>query len=234
MNIGNDINLTVWEFGGEVPQKFDDHINRSIPGYEDGHELICQLSNFFIRNKSTVYEIGCSTGTLSLKLSEYNKYKKDIEVIGIDIEPEMIKIANSKLQDVDNVKFINDNVLDIELKQSDLIVCYYTLQFINPAKRQDLLDKLYQSLNPNGALILFEKVRASDAKFQDIMTSLYLEYKLSQGYTADEVLAKMRSLKGILDPMTEQENINMLTTAGFNNIETVAKHICFTGFLAIK
>ncbi|NDK05551.1 Methyltransferase [Leptospira kirschneri serovar Mozdok] len=82
--------------------------------------------------------------------------------------------------------------------------------------------------------MLFEKVRASDARFQDMMTSLYNDYKLEQGFSTDEVISKARSLKGVLEPFSTQGNIDLMKRAGFVDIMTVMKYICFEGFLAIK
>ena len=81
---------------------------------------------------------------------------------------------------------------------------------------------------------MFEKVRASDARFQDIMTSLYNEYKLTQDYSVESIFAKTRSLKGVLEPFSTQGNLDMLKRAGFVDINTIQKYICFEGFLAIK
>ncbi len=82
--------------------------------------------------------------------------------------------------------------------------------------------------------MFFEKVRANDARFQDITTSLYNEYKLDQGYSAEEILFKTRSLKGILEPFSTQGNIDLLKRAGFVDMITVFKYVCFEGFLVIK
>jgi len=81
---------------------------------------------------------------------------------------------------------------------------------------------------------MFEKVRANDARFQDIMTGLYTDYKLEQGYTPDEIIAKSRSLKGVLEPFSTEGNTDMLRRAGFEDIITVQKFMNFEGFLAIK
>jgi tRNA (cmo5U34)-methyltransferase len=113
-------------------------------------------------------------------------------------------------------------------------VCYYTVQFIHPSVRQKLIDKLYKSLNWGGALLLFEKVRGPDARFQDLMTSLYTDYKIRVGYTPSDIVAKSRSLKGILEPFSTQGNIDMLGRAGFVDINTLQKYICFEGFIANK
>jgi len=77
-------------------------------------------------------------------------------------------------------------------------------------------------------------VRANDARFQDITTSLYNEFKIEQGYTAEEIFTKSRSLKGVLEPFSTQGNIDMLKRAGFVDILGIFKYLSFEGFLAIK
>ena len=49
-----------------------------------------------------------------------------------------------------------------------------------------------------------------------------------------EILAKTRSLKGILEPFTTKENLNFLKRAGFKDYVSIQKYLCFEGFLAIK
>ncbi len=41
-----------WSFGEDTPKNFSEHIQRSVPYYADGHHLVCQLSDFFIKNDS--------------------------------------------------------------------------------------------------------------------------------------------------------------------------------------
>ena len=43
-----------WTFGGDVANKFDQHVRRSIPYYDEGHALICRISDFFINNNSKI------------------------------------------------------------------------------------------------------------------------------------------------------------------------------------
>lgn len=83
-------------------------------------------------------------------------------------------------------------------------------------------------------LSYLKKVRACDARFQDIMTALYTDYKLEQGYTEEEILSKTRSLKGVLEPFSTQGNLDLLKRAGFVDITTIFKYVSFEGFLAIK
>ena len=236
-NVGNGIKAgnANWQFNGETVMNFNEHIERSVPLYAHGHKIICDLSDFFISSNSLCYELGCSTGSLSLQLAAHNQHKS-AHFVGIDIEQDMIQYASeAALQSGQkNLEFVADDIVQIELKTADMIVAYYTVQFIRPSQRQLLINKIYESLNWGGAFLLFEKVRANDARFQDIMTSLYQEYKLEQGYNAEEILSKSRSLKGILEPFSTQGNIDLLKRAGFVDIISIFKYLSFEGFLCIK
>ena len=225
-----------WQFSGDVVNNFDEHVKKSVPLYLEGHQITCDLSKFFVKDDSVVYEMGSSTGVLSIKLSESNSTKTGARFIGLDIEKDMVDYANKKLikTNINNVSFEHADIVSTELEKSDLIVCYYTAQFIPPAVRQQVIDKLYQSLNWGGALIMFEKVRAPDARFQDMINTLYFGYKLKQGYSEENIISKMMSLKGILEPFSTQGNLDMLKRSGFVDITTVQKYLSFEGFLAIK
>lgn len=227
-----------WKFSGEMVDAFDDHVSKSVPLYRLGHDLICQLSDYFIKKDSYVYELGCSTGTLTFELYKKAENKENVNFIGFDVESDMIRKANEKLSSFNHKKgtinFLDQDINLVDFEKSDLIVSYYTLQFVHPKFRQELVNKIYESLNWGGAFILFEKVRYQDARFQDIITTLYNDYKLNEGYSHEDILNKTRSLKGILDPFSSNANIDMLKRAGFLDICTVQKYLAFEGLLAIK
>jgi len=233
---GLEVNNANWNFKGDVAKNFVPHVSKSVPYYFDGHKLVCSISDFFIKKDSLVYELGCSTGELILKLSKYNKLKPESKFIGIDIEEDMIKVAEKRKKElkIDNVDFFIDDIVQYELESTDMVIAHYTVQFVRPSEKQRLINKIFKALKWGGAFLMFEKVRANDARFQDIMTSIYNDYKLEQGYTPEEVITKSRSLKGVLEPFSTQGNIDLLKRAGFIDILTVFKYVCFEGFLAIK
>ncbi len=223
-----------WNFSGSVPDTFVDHITKSVPGYVEGHEIACYLSDFFCRQDSVCYEIGCSTGELLNKLAVHNKHKPEIQWIGIDTEEHMIQKANKMDYEPQNMSFIHEDVRAYDLEKSDFIVSYYTMQFIPPRYRQRVFDKIYQSLNWGGALVLFEKVRGPDARFQDMMTTMYNDFKIRQGFSHEEILNKTSSLKSVMEPFSTQGNYDLLERAGFKDYMTIFKNICFEGIVAIK
>jgi tRNA (cmo5U34)-methyltransferase len=225
-----------WTFGSDTPKKFTEHVRRSVPFYEAGHELVAKVSDFFIKPDSTCYELGVSTAALISKLAE--RHKKSVKWVGIDIEPNMIKQAEHELvqspRKLKNIKLVVNDISAYEYEPCDFVVSYYTIQFIHPRIRQDIISRIFQSLNWGGAFVMFEKVRGPDARFQDMMTGIYTDFKLEQGYTSEEIIAKNRSLKGVLEPFSTQGNLDLLRRAGFVDIMTIFKYVCFEGFLCIK
>ena len=174
-----------WKFNGEMVESFEEHVKKSIPLYEKGHKLIENLSDYFVKDDSICYEIGSSTGTLLEKVATRHSFRNSW-FIGVEIEEDMIKKANT-LYKKNNLSFVNQDINSFSFEKSDLIISYYAIGFIHPKLRQQLFDKIYSSLNWGGAFIMYEKVRANDARFQDILTNLYTEYKLQRGYCADEI-----------------------------------------------
>ena len=222
-----------WKFNENVADNFEEHIRRSVPLYEKGHDLICELSDFFIQDGSVCYELGTSTGELIEKLAIHNKHK-DVKWTGVDSEECMVSKARNRCRKFKEIEFDVSDITEYKLEKSDLIVSYYTIQFVSPKKRQELFNKIYDALNWGGALILFEKVRGPDARFQDMINSLYTSFKLENNFSPQEIISKSESLKGVLEPFSTQGNLDLLKRAGFIDIMTIMKYICFEGFIAIK
>ncbi|MDB4613163.1 methyltransferase domain-containing protein [Candidatus Pelagibacter sp.] len=222
-----------WKFSGSTAKNFDNHIKKSVPLYDWSHDISLKLSDFFLNEKTNVYDLGCSTGTFLKELSIRSKEKKHT-FYGIDEVKDMCKIAIKNNQKRRNVKIINKKIEDIKFKKSSLITSFYTMQFIHPSRRQNIFNKIYKNLNWSGAFILFEKVRAPDARFQDITMQIYNDYKIEQGFTSEEIISKSISLKGVMDPFSSNANFEMLKRAGFKDVMSILKFLNFEGFLAIK
>ena len=225
---------SAWSFGEEVAEVFPEHARRSIPYYEDGHDLICRLSDFFVAPDSAVYDLGCAGGELLNKLARHNEHKPGVRWVGLDKEQAMIRRAGRTCAGLDTVELRCEDILTGEFKGSDMIISYYTIQFVEERHRQALFDKIYQALNWGGAFVLFEKVGAPDSRFQDMMSCLYREFKQRKGFSSDEILNKELSLKGVLKPFSTAGNLGLLNRAGFTDVMTVMKYVSFEGFLAIK
>ena len=221
-----------WSFGGKIPDKFEKHIAKSVPLYLEGHKLIASLSDYFLLENSNCYDIGCSTGNLLNKLYDYTN-KMNVNFHGIEVEKKMFSYAKKNILKR-KIKLINKNIKTLKLKKSDLIISYYTIQFIAPSIRQEIINKIYKSLNWGGAFIFYEKVRGNDARFENILHSMYMDFKEDNNLSSTDILKKSKSLRGILEPFSDYGNLGLLKRAGFKDIQTISQFLCFKGYLCIK
>ena len=144
------------------------------------------------------------------------------------------KKENKKNFNGNKIIYKNSNINKISLMKSDLILSYYTIQFIPPRHRQTIINKIYKSLNWGGAFIMFEKIRANDARFQDIFSIIYNDFKLKMSYSPDEIINKTKSLKGVLEPFSDFGNLGLLKRSGFKDIIPIFQWMNFKGYLSIK
>ena len=133
-----------WTFDG-IEDDFELHIARSIPHYLDWQNLICRLSDYFITGETVVYDIGTATGALARRLGEFQSHRDGVRIVGIDPVASMIEKARSKTDDK-RIEYVCEDIRAFQLEKSSLITSYYTMQFIHPNYRQDVINKIYESL----------------------------------------------------------------------------------------
>ncbi len=234
-NAGDNIltDHSSWSFSGDTYKNFDTHILKSVPLYDWSHYVGLKISDFFLSDGANMVDLGSSTGTFIKKLAIKNKNKK-IRYTGYDTVENMVKSSKKNCKNIKNVNFIKLDFSKKNIIKNNFTTSFYTLQFIHPSKRLDVLKKIFKSLEWGGGFLIFEKVRAPDARFQDMMTTIYHDFKLENGFNSEEILMKSFSLKGILEPFSSSANINLIKKSGFKDVMTVFKFINFEGILAIK
>ena len=220
-----------WTFGGEVPAAFDSHVSRSVPAYSEGQELIADLADQLVPAGGRVYDLGCSTGTLTAQLSERLAPRR-VELVGVDREPGMIVRAQERCAHLEGVRFETASLQELTFEPADMIVSYYTLQFVPLRARAEIVARMHAALVPGGSLVLFEKVLASSARNQETAVGAYADWKRRQGFGDEEIAAKSRSIRGVLQPLSSAENEAMLLGAGFGEIMHVFRWVLFEGLLA--
>ena len=213
-----------------VADHFDEHISKSIPGYDLLRYYTKQLSRYFVENDSSVIDIGCSRGTLLLSIKEENTQAKNVSYFGIDIDNEFSKYW----ADVENVKFQKANILDMDLpKNSTFIYSLFTLQFLPERHRFDIIKKIYDSLLPGGAFLFSEKMISMDPKMQNICDSIFHEFKRTN-FSDKEILDKEKELRHLMKCETELDLLNKINKAGFQKVQCMWRNYNFAAFIAIK
>ena len=224
-----------FKFDEKVAGVFDDMVNRSVPYYKDIQKLTCLIATDFATKGSHIYDLGCSTGTTLLNISKALDF--DIKLIGLDPAKAMIQKAKNKSANFTygkRIEFKCNSCIEEDFTNASMIIMNYTLQFIKTENRQPLLKKIYDSLNPNGVLLISEKVREETASASEYAIKNYYRLKSENGYSELEIANKRDALEDILIPQTHQDNIKDIKSAGFESVSTVFKWFNFTTYLAVK
>ncbi len=236
--VGDNISMLSgqWSFDG-IEKEFDVHAMKSIPFYQESHAMTVRLAEYFITSGSSVLDIGCSTGTLLKTLYQGVDGKLlNLKLFGVDPVASMAHQTEENLRSAGIVNFEihHGSFLDFYYEDIDLITSLYTFQFLHPSIRHKAIKQAYDALKIGGALICFEKVKADQAIFNELFLEQYSDFKSRNGYTEEEKAQKTRSLRGVMRPFTEAQNIQMLKLGGFSEVSRVFKWLCFEGYLAIK
>ena len=223
-------------FNEHVAEVFDDMLQRSIPYYRTVIEGMASLFACRLPSRATIYDLGCSTGTTLLDLARRLDTQK-FHFIGIDKAPAMLDKARQKssMHGKEHVvEFREDDIINCLLPGATAIICNYTLQFLRPIMRQNFVCRLYDALPPGGIFILSEKTIAHSGRLNRDFIDIYHTFKRNQGYSELEIAVKREALENVLVPFSPQENMSLLETAGFAEIEIFFKWFNFMSFVALK
>ena len=181
-----------FEFNQDVANVFDDMIQRSIPFYKDLQSMIQKMALDFSKEGSLIYDLGSATGESIFQLAQCMPYP--VQLIGIDHSQDMIKKARSKCAGLSANVHIEFESTDLnvpyDFKPCDIVLMILTLQFVRPVFRPPLINRIYQALNPNGAIILLEKISGETPLSNRYYIDLYHQYKEENGYSKMEISAK--------------------------------------------
>jgi len=223
-----------FQFDEAVASVFDDMLDRSIPFYRENMDLIVKIVNKFIEDGDSLLDLGCSTASLLLQI-ERDIQNREFSLIGIDSSEPMLKQAQKKLEALNsNISLDFGDILNYDFPKSKVVIMNYTLQFIRPIEREELLRNIQNSISEGGILILTEKIISSDSHFNKKLIDIYYDYKRSKGYSDYEISQKREALENVLVPYTEPENIRLLKRVGFREVETIFKWGNFTTFIGFN
>lgn len=211
-------------------------LERSIPDYLNMRTLVNDLTLKYSQNGSSVLDLGCSTGGAIKGI--IGSAQPEVVFIGVEISEPMREQAKNNLQkfiETKQVKIINcDLSEDFPVSSNSVVLSILTIQFIPIEHRQKIISNIYESLLSGGVFIFVEKILGNDSIGNSMLEDLYYKLKGENGYTAEQIRSKRKSLEGILVPVTSDWNMEMMSKAGFSNIQQFWQQLNFAGWVGFK
>ncbi len=211
-------------FNEDVVRVFPDMIKRSVPGYPTIVENTGVLAAQFAQSNSTLYDLGCSLGAVTQAMRRHVSHS-GCKVIAVDNSAAMVQRCREHLnaqdamfQELLPVDVIEADILSLPLEPTSLVALNFTLQFIAPEQRLQLLQNIRHALLPDGALILSEKLRFNDPAEHELLNDLHLAFKRANGYSELEIAQKRRAIEKVMLPDSLEEHRERLYNAGFSQV----------------
>ena len=218
---------------------FDEHIDKSIRGYQDLLSDIVSLSRYFVEKETNVYDIGCSTGKLTEAMLKKNQDIEDVHYYGIEVADGFVGDMKSREIKLNSdyswnkIKFLHEDVIDSMISNASLITSVFTLQFMSMRDRLPMIKKVYNGLNEGGAFIFAEKTICENAKFQEMITFNFYDYK-RKFFDTKDIMDKEQTLRNIMKPNTWKQIEKYIYDAGFKDVQPFWRNHMFVGAIAVK
>lgn len=228
--------LEAFAFDDAVARVFPDMIKRSVPGYTTIIPMIGVITEQYAQDNTQLYDLGCSLGA-SLMAMRHGVKADGCKLIGIDTSEAMIERCKGYVRDDHAntpVELVLGDITEQPIENASVVTLNFTLQFIDPAKRCDLLKKIYDGMVPGAALVLSEKIRFAGPDQQKLQEELHWDFKRANGYSELEISQKRSALENVLIPETAEAHIERLHKAGFSQAYQWYQCFNFVSFVAVK
>lgn len=200
---------------------FDQHVADHVPHYGVFQDVVAHLSDWLAPDGCTVVDLGASTGTTTSLISERHRGRR-INFVLYDAEAPMLDAARAKHEGAPTSHSFRYEARDLttglDHADADLTTALFTLQFLRPHQRGELLARARERARTGGALLVAEKVVQPSALWQEIANEETWDYKAERGADAETIRAKARALRGVLVPLSSGGVESLMEGAGWSAV----------------
>jgi len=220
-------------FNTEEAANYDDVIRRRIPLYREIQTLMASLLPFPKKEYLRVLDLGCGTGETSVSLlKEYPLAR----VTGIDSSPDMLDVARKKVKHTTwRVDFLCQDIRAFNLEgEFDVIVSGFSLHFLSPDEKEEILRKCLALLKDGGMFMDSEAVLSPSEKVYNMYMEKWKDFMRSNGFSDEEIGSHILKFLKDVKPMTVDNQLGLMRKAGFRDVECYFKYLNWAVFGGYK
>ena len=143
----------------EIVQSSWDKIGSIYDSYRDKHKIDSELAEIvtLLPEHGKVLDVGSGSGEPVAKFL----FEHGLEVTGIDISENMVKLAR---KNVPKATFTQMDILALDFEENsfDGLICVYTLWHIPREEHAQIYRNFHRILKPNGLLVINTGLRESE------------------------------------------------------------------------
>ena len=224
-----------FQFNETVTRVFDDMLQRSVPLYRESILRQAQLAKRFYRTGTRMYDLGCSNGNLGLTILDEME-NQTFSMIAVDSSLPMIRTYAGRLvpYPAGRIHLVCGLLENVKIENASVVLINLTLQFLAPEKRDRLIHRIYDGMEPGGILLLTEKTVHPDQETDALEVAFYKRFKRENGYSDLEISQKRDALEKVLIPDTLDIHRQRIADAGFSGFDIWMKWFNFVSMMAVK
>lgn len=227
-------------FDADVARVFPDMIKRSVPGYPTIIESIGLIAGQYAQADSLIYDLGSSLGAATQSMRRHVRVP-GCQIIAVDSSlamtercREYLQAQDAMVEELTPAQVMQADILALPLASCSVVVLNFTLQFIAPERRLELLSAIHQALLPGGVLVLSEKLQFADPDTQQTLETMHYAFKRANGYSELEIAQKRSAIEKVMLPDTLETHLARLQQAGFSRSHSWFQSLNFCSMMAHK
>lgn len=200
-----------FEFDSEVATVFRDMAARSIPNFHAAHSAHVGLAAGVLQKPDcSILDVGASRGAFYEHILQAGH--QHVQYTAVDCSAPMCSMLQNDYPSATVLPLdITGDAFRLlcEGNKYDVVCCNYVLQFVPMQQQIPLLLLLLSAVKPRGLFFLGHKA-SHIGDLGDLCHEEYIKFRLKNGYSREEIVAKTLALKGSMFPMDHTFVLNTL------------------------
>lgn len=224
--------LGVGRFFDSLRQDYTETIERCFPRYR---EMLWALLEYLPEEQtpSSILELGCGTGNLSVLLSE--KYP-EANIRFVDLGGESLQVCQTRLGKNDRFHFQEDDFRDLEFAAGsfDMVTSSIAIHHLLAPEKQLFFKQIFSWLQPEGVFTFADQFRGATPAIYQRHIDNWRSLSMSAGSSESEFEMWMSHQRehDHHDLLTDQ--LNWVNDAGFDRVDCTWRYLLWAVLQARK
>lgn len=203
---------------------------RIVPGLRDLHRMASVLLAERAPADARILVLGAGGG---LELKVFAEMEPSWQFDGVDPSDEMLRLARTTLGPLAPRVRLHEGYIDIApMGPFDGATCLLTLHFLPQAERLMTLKEIHLRLKPGAPLVVAHHSFPNEGPDQDKWLKRNAAFAVASGVPAAQAESSIAAIKERLPVLSPQQDADLLSAAGFTNIDLFHCGFTFKGWVA--
>lgn len=205
---------------------------RHVPGLRDLHKMASVLLAERAPSDARILVLGAGGG---LELKAFAEMQPSWQFDGVDPSKEMLRLAGTTLGALASRVRLWEGLIDSAPMESfDGATCLLTLHFLPRAERLKTLKEMHLRLKPGAPLVIAHHSFSSEGPDPDMWLKRNAAYGVTSGVPAAQAESSIQAIRERLPVLSPQQDVDLLSEAGFVNVELFYCAFTFKGWVACR